>query len=74
MMPAEPVLTRIKVKDKSTVQEKESPRNTKEPATPIHISTRKAGRERRERRERSSHVQAKRQVPPAEEKINICNK
>jgi hypothetical protein len=45
MMPAEPVLTRIKVKD-STVQKKgswEIPRNTKEPAAPIHVSTRKAG-------------------------------
>jgi len=45
MMPAEPVLTRIKVKDKSTVQKKVSwgiPRNTKEPAAPIHISTTKA--------------------------------
>jgi hypothetical protein len=47
MMPAEPVLTRIKVKNKSTAQKTESwgiPRNTKEPAAPIHISTRKPGR------------------------------
>jgi hypothetical protein len=73
MMPAEPVLTKIKVKNKSTVQKKEPweiPRNTKEPAAPIHISTRKAGRSGG----RSSHIQAKRQVPPTEEKINICNK
>jgi hypothetical protein len=73
MMPAEPVLTRIKAKNKRTVQKKELwgiPRNTKEPAAPIHISTRKAWRPGG----RSSHIQAKRQVPPAEEKINICNK
>jgi hypothetical protein len=47
MMPAEPVLTRIRVKNKNTVQKKKSweiPRDTKEPAVPIHIST-KEGRE-----------------------------
>jgi hypothetical protein len=47
MMPAEPVLMKIKVKNKSIVQKKESweiPRNTKEPAAPIRISTRKAER------------------------------
>jgi hypothetical protein len=73
MMPAEPVLTRIKVKNKSTVQKKESrgiPRNTKEPAA--HSHQYEEGREIG--RERSSHIHAKRQVPPAEEKINICNK
>jgi hypothetical protein len=46
MMPAEPVLTRRLFKNKITVQEKkewEIPRNTKEPAAPIRISTRKVG-------------------------------
>jgi len=39
---------------------------------PIRISTKY--KDGREIRERDSHIQAKRQMPPAEEKINICKK